>query len=408
MNCIIGQSGGPTSVINSSLAGIIDAAIENGFDNIYGSLNGIEGIINNKIVKIDKDKYTNEAIADGLCRRPSSILGSCRYKLPEDLNDEIYNLIFKKLKELEITSFIYIGGNDSMDTVMKLNNYMSLNDIKGINIVGVPKTIDNDLCHMDHSPGFSSAAKYLIGTLKTIRADVDIYDLKSVTLVEIMGRNAGWLAASSLAANTSSSQEVVNLLYLGEHSKSKEDLIKEINTSFLKENNLIIAVSEGFMDSQKYFESNNDESFDKGFKHKRLAGIGQRLADYVNQELGVKTRAIELNIVQRSNHVISSVDSKEAYLLGQKALKLSIDNTNLIPIVKREESKVYEIYIDHVEPSEIANKEKLIPREWLTDNITLQKKISDYVLPLVKGEVTQEYVDGIIQFVDLKDFSERI
>jgi len=408
MNCIIGQSGGPTSVINSSLAGVIDAAIEADFENIYGSLNGIEGIINNNIVKIDTDKYLSKNVTDKLLRRPSSILGSCRYKLPDDLDDHIYEQIFNKLRELEITSFIYIGGNDSMDTVMKLNKYMSLNNINDINVIGVPKTIDNDLCHMDHSPGFSSAAKYLIGTLKTIRADVDIYDLKSVTLVEIMGRNAGWLAASSLAANATSSQEVVNLLYLGEHNKSKEEMLSEIKEAFEVENNLIIAVSEGFMDSQKFFESSNDQGFDKGFKHKRLAGIAQRLADYINQELDVKTRAIELNIVQRSNHVISAVDSKEAYLLGQNALELSIHSTNLIPIVKREDSKEYSIYLDQVEPSQIANKEKLIPSEWLINNEALQEKISEYVLPLVKGEIDHDYIDGVIQFIDLKDFSDRL
>ena len=211
---IIAQSGGPTSVINSSLAGAISSFIENDFDNIFLSINGIEGIINGNIKEVDKKRFVSNNIDKKLMARPSSILGSCRFKLPESFNDGIYEKIFDNLKKLDISSLIYIGGNDSMDTVMKLNSYMKNKSIKNINIIGCPKTIDNDLCEMDHSPGFGSAAKYINTTIQSLRADVDIYNLKSVTFVEIMGRNAGWLAASSLVSNYKKDKKFVNLLYL--------------------------------------------------------------------------------------------------------------------------------------------------------------------------------------------------
>lgn len=406
MNCIIGQSGGPTSVINSSLAGAISRAVEEGFEHIYGSLNGIEGIINNRIVEVDKEKFINNGIVEKLMRRPSSILGSCRFKLPDDLKDDIYRQIFETLEKLKISSFLYIGGNDSMDTVMKLNKYMKANDIKGINVVGIPKTIDNDLFEMDHSPGYPSAAKFIISSLKTIRADADIYDLKSVTLVEIMGRNAGWLAASSLVANSLSSQKVVDLLLLNELTKSKEEIIQDIIEAQKKQNNLIIAVAEGFMDSDHYFERKVEKSFDGGFEHPQVAGIAQKLADYINVKLGIKTRAIELNVIQRSNFFISKTDSIEAFELGRKALEISMYESNLVPIIKRFSSDPYSIFYDKVSPSSIANKEKFIPKDWLKDKKILQDKMTEYLLPLLEGEIEQSFENGILQFVDLDEFTK--
>ena len=216
MNLIVAQSGGPTSVINSSLAGVIDGGIDNDFDNIYLSHNGIEGIIGDHISRVDTEAFTRDNIGKKLKARPSSILGSCRYKLSGDFEDPVYEKIFAVLKKYDIGLFIYIGGNDSMDTVDKLNTYMKEKSIEGINVIGCPKTIDNDLMGMDHSPGFGSAAKFIAQSLRTIRTDVDIYDLESVTFVEIMGRHAGWLASSSLLANHGYNKKVVNLLYIPE------------------------------------------------------------------------------------------------------------------------------------------------------------------------------------------------
>lgn len=401
---IIAQSGGPTSVINSSLAGAISSFIENDFDNIFLSINGIEGIINRNIKEVDKKRFVSNNIDKKLMARPSSILGSCRFKLPESFNDEIYEKIFDNLKKLDISSLIYIGGNDSMDTVMKLNSYMKNKSIKNINIIGCPKTIDNDLCEMDHSPGFGSAAKYINTTIQSLRADVDIYNLKSVTFVEIMGRNAGWLAASSLVSNYKKDKKFVNLLYLPEEKKSLDEIIDEIKKELESENNLIVAVAEGFMDTEDKLNKDMFSNTDDGFNHKIVAGVASRLADIVRNKLNIKSRAVELNIVQRSNILISKTDSKEAYELGSLAAKLSIESTNLIPVLNRQKGEDYDISYQAVNPEKIANKEKKIPQAWIKDEKNLEKEIIAYTLPLINGEVKQEYENGLPVFVNLKDF----
>lgn len=406
MNCIVGQSGGPTSVINSSLSGVITAAIKNNFNSVYATLNGIEGVISDNIVEIDKEKFLELDVKNQLKKRPSSILGSCRFKLPSDLKDEVYETIFKRFREYKITSFIYIGGNDSMDTVMKLNQYMEQNNIDGINIVGVPKTIDNDLCEIDHSPGFASAAKYVLNTLKTIKMDIDIYDLKSVTFVEIMGRNAGWLAASSLLIN-SDEKEAVDLIYLGEMNITKEQILSEIKREVDIKGSIIVVVSEGFMDSEKYFENQTKVVFDSGFNHPVLSGIAQKLSDYTKDRLGIKTRAIEFSIVQRTSNIISKTDSEEAFELGYRGLELSISNTNIIPILKRKNTDEYNIEYTHIPSFEIANKERKIPEDWFESYKKLQNNIKKYVSPLIVGEVDHTYDNGILRFIDLKDFIKK-
>lgn len=404
MNCIIGQSGGPTSVINSSFAGCVRAAIDRGFSRIYGSLNGIEGIIDGNIVEIDKEIFLSKGIEDKLKKRPSSILGSCRYKLDEDCESAIYKKLFDFFAANEINSFIYIGGNDSMDTVVKLNKYMQLNQIDWINVVGVPKTIDNDLCEMDHSPGYASAAKYIATTLRTIRSDIDIYDIKSATIVEIMGRNAGWLAASSLLSEIGSSKNIVDLIYLGEMNYSKEEILQEVKDALEKSNNLLIVVSEGFMDRDKYFDGNNAQIHDKGFNHPIISGVGQRLKDYIHDNLSIKTRAIEMNIVQRTNQLISKTDSDEAFELGYKALELSMEMTNVVPVIRRLSSNPYKVEYASASAGEIANKEKLIPKAWLESRKVLEEKIVEYASPLILGELEQDFSNGFVQFVELEDF----
>ena len=404
MNLIVAQSGGPTSVINSSLAGVISAGIDNNFDNIYLSLHGIEGILEDDIREVDKDKFKSDNIKEKLQARPASILGSCRYKLPSDFSHDDYDKIFKTLKSHEITTFVYIGGNDSMDTVMKLNNYMSENDIKGINIIGCPKTIDNDLMGMDHSPGFASAAKYNAQTLRSMRADVDIYDLKSVTFVEIMGRNAGWLAASSLVANHNMDKDVVNLVYLPEKSIYLDDMIDEIKKALETENNLIVALAEGFMDKEEKLSEDSFKNTDDGFNHKIVSGISYRLSDIVREKLGIKSRAVEINIVQRSNTIISQTDSDEAYILGYRAVETGISDTNKIPVLNRKDSANYEVYYESVSPDKIANKEMIIPDDWLSDKEILEEKMIAYTLPLIQGEVKEVYEDGMPVFVKLDDF----
>lgn len=406
MNCLVGQSGGPTAVINSSLAGVIQAGIDLNYDGIFLSLNGIEGIINKNIKKVGKDLFEKNFGKDRLKKRPSSILGSCRYKLPEDLDDEVYSKIFENFKTYEIDTFVYIGGNDSMDTVMKLNAYIEKNKIDWINVVGCPKTIDNDLCEMDHSPGFGSAAKFVNTVLRQVRLDCDIYPIKSITFVEIMGRNAGWLTATSYLSNYKRDKDVVNLLYLPEDKKSLEDIKEEIKEKLKEDSNLVVAVSEGFMDKDSLLENEKQKSFDKGFNHPIIAGIGQKISDYIHKELEIKTRCVELNIVQRTSFLISKTDSDEAFELGYLALKEGKDKTNIVPFLKREENNPYKVSYSTTNPANIANKEKKIPKEWLANRKVLEEKMIEYALPLVQGQIDQEYSDGIFDYIKLEDFAK--
>lgn len=406
MNCLVGQSGGPTAVINSSLAGVIQAGIDLNYDGIFLSLNGIEGIINKNIKKVDKDLFEKNFGKDRLKKRPSSILGSCRYKLPEDLDDEVYGKIFENFKTYKIDTFVYIGGNDSMDTVMKLNAYIEKNKIGWINVVGCPKTIDNDLCEMDHSPGFGSAAKFVNTVLRQVRLDCDIYPIKSITFVEIMGRNAGWLTATSYLSNYKRDKDVVNLLYLPEDKKSLEDIKEEIKEKLKEDNNLVVAVSEGFMDKDYLLENEKQKSFDKGFNHPIIAGIGQKISDYIHKELEIKTRCVELNIVQRTSFLISKTDSDEAFELGYLALKEGKVKTNIVPFLKREENNPYKVSYSTTNPANIANKEKKIPKEWLANRKVLEEKMIEYALPLVQGQIDQEYSDGIFDYIKLEDFAK--
>ena len=406
MNCIIAQSGGPTSVINSSLAGAITAGIDFNFDKIYLSLHGIEGIIGENIKEVDKSKFNKENIKEKLKKRPSSILGSCRFKLDDNLANEDYKKIFANLRKYDIGVFIYIGGNDSMDTVDKLNKYMIKNKIDDIHILGCPKTIDNDLNGMDHSPGFGSAAKYICQSLRTIRTDVDIYDLESVTIVEIMGRHAGWLAASSLLADYGYHKELVNIVYVPEESKSLRQIEEEVKDKLKDEKNLIIVMAEGFRDTDSYLDKPMFSNSDDGFNHPIVSGVAQRLADYLRDKLDVKSRAVELNIVQRTSNHISKTDSDEAFKLGYLALKLGLDKTNLIPVLRRKEGKSYEVFYTEVEPDLIANKEMKIPVAWLKDRKILREKITAYALPLIQGEVEQKYENGMPVFVEISDFAK--
>lgn len=400
MNCLVGQSGGPTSVINSSLSGVIQAAFDNDF-RIFGCKNGIEGLLTNDIVEFNKEKFENANGKERLKKRPSSILGSCRFRLPDDMEDEVYVKIFNQLKKYKISIFVYIGGNDSMDTVLKLNKYMQYKGINWINICGSPKTIDNDLMLMDHSPGFGSAAKFIVNTIVDIRKDVDIYKKKTVTIVEIMGRNAGWLAASSLLANHNRRRKIVNLVYLSEMKINKEQIIEDIKKSHEKEDNLIIVISEGFVDAKNNFKREIERTYDEGFNHPIISGMSRRLSEYIYQQLDIKTKAVELSIVQRVNHLISKTDSEEAFNLGYKSLEIAKSTTNMVPVIIREESDTYMPKYEYIESEIIANKEKKVPKEWFETQETLERKIIEYALPLIKGEVIQDYEDGILQYISL-------
>lgn len=408
MNLIVAQSGGPTSVINSSLAGVIDSGIDNEFEKIFVSMNGIEGIINENIRLVDAEIFARENISKKLKARPASILGSCRYKLDYDLDNPVYEKIFDVLKKYDIGLFVYIGGNDSMDTVKKLNSYITYKKIEGINVVGCPKTIDNDLEGMDHSPGFGSAAKYIAKTMRSLRCDVDIYDLESVTFVEIMGRHAGWLAASSLVSNYNYHKDLVNLLYIPEDETTIDELLGDIKEALRTEKNLLVAIAEGFRDTEGVLSEEVFANTKDGFNHPIVSGVGERLANLVRDRLSIKSRAVELNIVQRSNTTISATDSKEAYQLGYRAVELGLTKTNVIPVLRRKEGDNYEVYYTEVNPDEIANKEMKIPKDWLCDKKTLEENIQAYVLPLIAGEIEETNEDGMPVFVRIEDFTKEI
>jgi len=257
---------------------------------------------------------------------------------------------------------------------------------------------------MDHSPGFGSAAKFVAGHLMTVRIDADIYDLESVSVVEIMGRNAGWLTASALLANKE--REMVNLVYLSEMDLSKEELLEDVKKALKKDKNVIIAVSEGFMDREGYFKTSHVQSHDSGFNHPMVAGVGKNISDYLHEELDIKTKAIELNILQRTSMLISETDAREAYQLGYKAVEYGLEGHSGVvsTLYRDEEADDYRVIYDYVAVETIANKEKKIPSDWFNEkDNSFDQKLIDYLEPLIKGEIRQEMVDGLPAFITLDE-----
>lgn len=398
-NAIVGQSGGPTSVINSSLAGVYESAIERGATTVYGMLNGIEGLLKKKVTDLSSI-FKNSLYIEVLKRTPSSFLGSCRYKLPdpkEKTSKKVYDFIFKYLKELDIKYFFYIGGNDSMDTIMKLSMYGET--IKSdIRFIGVPKTIDNDLVMTDHTPGYGSAAKYIAVTMKEIIRDATVYGTDYVTIVEIMGRNAGWLtAAASLAKGPDC--EGVDMVCLPEIPFTVEGFITKVEAMKKKKKSVIIAVSEGVKlpDGRYVCELNDDGHDEDAFGHKALTGTARYLANQVRKSIPTKTRSIELSILQRcAGHVTSRTDITEAYQVGGAAVKAAFEGqTGKFVAIKRLSDAPYQATTELVDIHLVANLEKKIPLSWINNNHTqMKKEFIEYALPLIQAELTPIYVAG--------------
>ena len=297
-NCMVAQSGGPTVAINASLAGVIDGVSASSmYDTVYGSLNGITGILNDDLLNLTELMVGHPEYLTRLAQTPSMYLGSCRYKLPNYLDDDsAYVFIFKQFETYHIEAFFYIGGNDSMDTVLKLSEYGKRIG-SSVRIIGIPKTIDNDLCETDHTPGFGSAAKYIASSLLEIAHDTFIYAVKSVTIVEIMGRDAGWLtAAAALARNGYNTAP--HLIYLPEVAFDPEDFLLDVKRLLFERNNVIVAVSEGIRDASGNYISASEQSVDT-FGHSQLSGAGKTLEFLVKEKLGVKVRSVEINVLQR-------------------------------------------------------------------------------------------------------------
>ncbi len=393
-NVAVAQSGGPTAAINASLAGVFSGA--EGFpevDDIFGSENGIEGIIGNRLINL-RSVIMNDHDKQLLMKTPSTILGSCRYKLKDFNEDEsAYLKILETFRNRNIRAFFYIGGNDSMDTVMKLDRYFRAKGVD-IKVVGVPKTIDNDVTETDHTPGFGSAAKYVATSLQEIIRDSRVYSIPSVTIVEIMGRDAGWLAASSCVLRANG-EPAPHMIYLPEGDFTLEKFLADVKQAQSRYKAVIAAVSEGIKCESVGISSELTDAFG----HKYLSGIGKYLEKFTQDNIGCKVRSIELNVMQRcSSHIASWTDLTEAERIGRAAVSaaLSEGKSGVMMAFRRISNDPYRVEIVSADIAKIANCEKKFPREWINaegNNVTIDAL--NYFLPLIQGEPQIEFRNGI-------------
>lgn len=400
-NCIVAQSGGPTVAINASLAGVIDGVKKsNKFTRVYGAIHGIQGVLDNNFIDLSLMALSKFPLVNTLELSPAMYLGSCRYKLPDfEVDSKPYEIIFDRFEEYQVAAFFYIGGNDSMDTVDKLSKYAKKigSDVK---IVGIPKTIDNDLCHTDHTPGFGSAAKYVASTMLEIAHDTYIYQIPSVVIVEIMGRDAGWLTAASCLARNDYSP-APHLIYLPEVDFDEDQFIEDIKNVLKTSRCVIVAVSEGIHDKDGNYISATSAVADK-FGHAQLSGTGKALESLVKNRMDIKVRSIELNVLQRcAAHISSRTDINESFALGQAAVKYAAEGmTAVMSTIKRVSNDPYQWIIEPENVSLIANQAKTIPLEWITpEKNDVTPEMEAYLRPLIIGEVSLQYKDGLPMYL---------
>ena len=409
-NAVVGQSGGPTAVINASLYGTVYEALnrEDEIGTVYGMINGIEGFLNDQVMDMAPLEESKEL--ELIRTTPGSYLGSCRYKLPEDLNDPVYPQLFARFEAYNIGYFFYIGGNDSMDTVSKLSRYAEKIS-SDIRVIGIPKTIDNDLVETDHTPGFGSAAKYVASTVREIAVDASVYDnKKSVTIVEIMGRHAGWLTAASALARKFEHDNPV-LIYLPETDFDQDAFIEKVRTSLETTPNLVVCISEGIHDNTGTFicEYSNDVGTDT-FGHKMLTGSGKYLENLVKERLGVKVRSVELNVCQRcSSSMLSKTDQKEAIASGAYGVKAALNGASgKMVAFERLDGDDYQIDYVLKDVNVICNQEKCVPVTWITaDGSNVTEDFIRYARPLIQGEVTVPTEDGVPKFAYRKQLLKQ-
>ena len=403
-NIIVGQSGGPTAAINSSLAGVYRTAIDRGAKKVYGMRHGIQGLLNEDYIDLSEHIQTDLDV-ELLKRTPAAYLGSCRYKLPE-IHEDIatYDKIFSILDKLEIECFIYIGGNDSMDTIKKLSDYAILRG-HPTKFLGVPKTIDNDLALTDHTPGYGSAAKYIGTSVKEIIQDSQalIYDKGLVTIVEIMGRNAGWLVGAA-ALSKGEDCDGPDLIYVPELPFDIDNFLVRIKELLAEKTFVVVAVSEGIRlaDGRYVCELTDGVDFVDAFGHKQLTGTANYLARRLAQEIGCKTRTIELSSMQRAaSHLASRIDILEAFQVGGAAVKAADEgDTGEMVIIKRLSDDPYQSTTDLRNVHKVPNVEKVVPREWITEDGTyVTDEFISYVRPLIQGDVSPVMVDGIPRYL---------
>lgn len=391
-------------MINSSLYGVVSEGIAHSDEigEVYGMVNGIEGFLEDRILNF-REALPGEQL-DYLKHTPGAYLGSCRYKLPESLEDPVYPLLFEKFEEMNIGWFFYIGGNDSMDTVSKLSRYAAQTG-SSIRVIGEPKTIDNDLVHTDHTPGYGSAAKYVASTVREITLDASVYEKKSVTIIEIMGRHAGWLTAASALARKYKGDNPF-FIYLPESAFDTEKFLKDVESAFEKNCNVVVCVSEGIHDADGTFICEYDSSVGTDtFGHKMLAGCGKYLENLVRDRLGVKARSVELNVSQRcSASLISAADQKEAVSAGRFGVQAALNGETgkMVSFVRRQaEDGSYQMECGLEDVNLICNEEKEVPAEWITENGSdVSDEFIKYVTPLVQGSVNVPLgEDGLPVFV---------
>ena len=397
MNIAVAQSGGPTCAINSSLLGVYRQALkEEKIEHVFGSINGIEGIINDDLVELNAVVRTNDDM-ELLRQTPSTVLGSCRYKLPPASEDEkIYKKIISCFERHGIGAFFYIGGNDSMDTVAKLSKYVKENN-KDIIIIGIPKTIDNDLEYTDHTPGFGSAAKYVATTMQEIIRDSSVYSIDSVTIVEVMGRHAGWLTASSCVLRANG-EVAPHLIYLPENDFSVAKFLDDVKKARQVHKAVIVAVSEGVKVNPEEIDFTFNTGMVDDFGHEALSGIGKCLEKIVSEEIKCKVRSIELNVMQRcSSHISSKTDIDEAEQIACEAVSAAMKGmTGKMMAFKRLRNIPYTVVIEAVDAEKVANKERFFPKKWINaDCNNVKDEAVDYFLPLINGEQIIRMKNGV-------------
>lgn len=400
-NLVVAQSGGPTAAINATLVGVISYAKESKqIETIYGAKYGIEGMLAGELFDFSAWLEQGGSL-EQLLYTPSSALGSCRKKLEDD--ETTIKALIEQLKKKNIEYVLYIGGNDSMDTVAKLSKYCKQNGIYDLTVVGIPKTIDNDLVGIDHCPGFGSAAKYVATTCMELKKDSCVYNLPSVTIVEVMGRNAGWLTAASVLSRENG--EGVDLIYVCERQFSKEQFIADIVELQKKQPSILVAVSEGLKDGHGIYITEHEigEETDD-FGHRQIAGVGKLLERYVREEIGCKVRSIELNLMQRcSGHITSKIDLIEAKTLGEKGCQYALEKKNgAMATLRRLGNDPYQVEYYATDVEEVANREKKIPLVWIAkEGNDVTRDMIDYLKPLIQGEGNVQYKEGLPDYITL-------
>ncbi len=402
-NLVFGQSGGPTSVINSSAAGVFLEALDHPdlIPRVFGMRHGIEGVLNDDLLDISKEDREELEL---LCGTPSSILGTCRYKLADPaVDDSDYKRILEVFRKHNIRYFFYNGGNDSMDTCLKISKYLKDHDYE-CRVIGIPKTVDNDLCGTDHCPGFGSAARYVATSIAEVWHDAHSYKNPTAVIFECMGRHAGWLAGASALATTIGRGP--DLIYLPEIPFDQDKMIADAKEVLKEKNIVLISVSEGIMtaDGQLVVEQLSARSTDS-FGHKQLGGVASLLAKLLSEELGVKVRGIEFSLLQRSAaHAASGTDIEEAVLAGRSGVKAALEGVSDVMMgFARPEAGPYRCEIIQVPLEQVANHEKQVPLDWINPQGNgLTQDFIDYALPLIQGEAHQRRENGLPRFARLK------